>query len=158
MALFSSYFNPQGDPKPNPGLKSPPSTRPFSALPLITSLRHQGMKKVVERLRAPLVAVKNASLRIMQEDEMELCLRPDTGILCFRIIPKGFPEQKLDKLQEYIYETIMKEGMRTISRTKLGAKTVLRLVAVSPHITEEHLMQTAAYCLDIAKVPFSSWP
>jgi len=156
MALFSGYFNPEGDPKPNPGLKSPPSTRPFSALPLVTSLRHQGMKKVVERLRAPLVAVKNASLRIMQEDEMDLCLRPDTGILCFRIIPKGFPEEKLDELQEYIYETIMKEGIRTISRTRLGAQTVLRLVAVSPHITGEHLVETAAYCLAVAKESFSS--
>ncbi len=156
MFLFNHYFNPQGDDKPNPGLKSPPSTRPFSTLPLITSLRHQGMRKVIERLRAPLVAVKNASFRIMQEDEMELCLKPETGILCFRIIPKGFPEEKLDKLQEYIYETIMKEGIRTISKTKLGSKTVLRLVAVSPHLTEEHLMETAVYCLTIAKKSFSS--
>ncbi len=158
MALFGDYFNPEGDPKPNPGLKSPPSTRPFSALPLIMSLRYQGMKKVVARLRSPLAAVKNASLRIMQEDEVELCLRPDTGILCFRIIPKEFPEESLDKLQEYFYETIMKEGTRTISKTRLGAKTVLRLVAVSPHITSEHLMETVAYCLAIAKESFSSPP
>ncbi len=158
MALFGDYFNPKGDPRPNPGLKSPPSTRPFSALPLVTSLLHQGIKKVVERLRAPLVAVKNASLRIMQEDEVELCLQPDTGILCFRITPEDFPEEDLDKLQEYIYETIMREGMGTISKTKLGAKTVLRLVAVSPHIAGEHLMETAAYCLAVAKESFSSSP
>ncbi|MHA1122973.1 MAG: pyridoxal phosphate-dependent decarboxylase family protein, partial [Candidatus Heimdallarchaeota archaeon] len=56
MTIYSDYFNRKEDPEPNPGLKSPPSTRPFSALPLVTSLRHQGMTKVIERLRAPLVA------------------------------------------------------------------------------------------------------
>ncbi|MGW8226407.1 MAG: pyridoxal phosphate-dependent decarboxylase family protein, partial [Anaerolineales bacterium] len=33
MALHSSYFNRPGEVGPNPGLKSPPSTRPMSALP-----------------------------------------------------------------------------------------------------------------------------
>lgn len=158
MALFGEYFNPPGDTRPNPGLKSPPSTRPFSALPLVTSLRHQGLTRIVERLRAPLLAVKNASLRIIQEEEVGLCLQPDTGILCFRIIPRDFPEKKLDKLQEYLYEIIMKEGTRTISKTKLGRKTVLRLVAVSPSVTGEDLMETVTYCLAIAKESFSSSP
>jgi L-2,4-diaminobutyrate decarboxylase len=155
MALYGDYFNPEEDPKPNPGLKSPPSTRPFSALPLVTSLRYQGMKKIVERLRAPLVAIKNAAERIKQEEEVELCLQPDTGILCFRIIPEDFPEKKLDLLQEYIYDIVMKEGARTISKTKLGRKTVLRLVAVSPVINSEHLMETVIYCRTIAKESFT---
>ncbi len=36
MALHSHYFNRAEDSEPNPGLKSPPSTRPMSALPLVT--------------------------------------------------------------------------------------------------------------------------
>ena len=85
VGIFGDYFNPEEDPKPNPGLKSPPTTRPFSALPMVTSLRYQGMKKLVERLRAPLAAIKETAYRVEAEPEVELSLIPDTGILCFRV-------------------------------------------------------------------------
>jgi L-2,4-diaminobutyrate decarboxylase len=142
MAIYSDYFNPAEDPKPNPGLKSPPSTRPFSALALVTSLLHQGKKMAVERLRAPLRAIKETADRIQDEQGIELRLRPDTGIVCFRITPEGFPKDKLNDLQEYIYDNVMREGKRTISKTKLSGKSVLRLVAVSPVISSKNLMET----------------
>jgi L-2,4-diaminobutyrate decarboxylase len=142
MTIFGDYFNPAGDPKPNPGLKSPPTTRPFSALPIVTSLRYQGMKKIIERLRSPLTAIKQTAERIKDEQEVELMLFPDTGILCFRIVPEGFPTARLNGLQEYIYDKIMSEGRRTISKTKLGQDTVLRLVAISPSLTADDLMET----------------
>ena len=58
MALFSHYWNRADAPGPNPGLKSIPSTRPFAALPLVTSIRHQGLNGVVSRLRKPLDAIQ----------------------------------------------------------------------------------------------------
>jgi L-2,4-diaminobutyrate decarboxylase len=145
MALYSDYFNPLEDPKPNPSLKSPPSTRPFSALALVTSLLYQGKKKVIARLRAPLAAINEAADRIQDEPGIELSLRPDTGILCFRVTPEGFPKNRLNDLQEYIYDQVMQEGKRTISKTKLGEKSVLRLVAVSPALSSENLMETIAH-------------
>jgi glutamate/tyrosine decarboxylase-like PLP-dependent enzyme len=142
MALHSDYFNPAEDPKPNPGLKSPPSTRPLSVLALVTSLLYQGKKKVIERLRAPLRAIKEAADRLHDEPGIELSHSPDTGILCFRIVPDGFPQDKLDDLQEYIYAKVVQEGKRTISKTKLSGQSVLRLVAVSPIISSKNLMET----------------
>jgi L-2,4-diaminobutyrate decarboxylase len=149
MALYSDYFNPAEDPKPNPGLKSPPSTRPLSALALVTSLLYQGKKKVVERLRAPLRAIKEAADRIHDKPGIELSLRPDTGILCFRVTPEGFPKNRINDLQEYIYDKVMQEGKRTVSKTKLGNKSVLRLVAVSPVISSKNLVQTIDYARTI---------
>jgi glutamate/tyrosine decarboxylase-like PLP-dependent enzyme len=116
------------------------------------------MKKVVERLRAPIQTVRETARRIKQEEEVELCLQPDTGILCFRIVPGDLPENRLDLLQEFIYGTIMSEGMRAISKAKLGPKTVLRLVAISPAITAEDLMETVVYCRAIAKRFFVPQP
>jgi L-2,4-diaminobutyrate decarboxylase len=142
MALYGDYFNIEGQGEPNPGLKSPPSTRPFSALPLVASLRYQGLKKVVKRLRAPLDAIKTLAEKLKEEEDIELCHQPDTGILCFRIVPQGFPEDKLSHLQKKIYERIMAEGKRTISMTRLDLKTVLRLVAVSPSVTRDSMLET----------------
>jgi L-2,4-diaminobutyrate decarboxylase len=142
MTLFSDYFNPQKDTHPNPGLKSVPSTRPFSALPLITSILHQGLKKIRQRLRSLLEAAKKAAEQIKSEPELELCLKPDTGILCFQVVPEGLNPDKVNDLQETVYEEIMSQGERTLSKTKIGGKTVLRLVAVSPAVQSKHLLET----------------
>jgi len=142
FTLHSDYFNRERDVEPNPGLKSMPSTRPFSALNLITSIRHQGLKGMRQNLRAPLEATQALAAYLKAQDDLELCHEPDTGILCFRITPQGFPEGKLNQLQEYVYDQIMTGGERTVSMTKLDGKAALRLVVISPRITLEHLVGT----------------
>ncbi|MHA1355031.1 MAG: hypothetical protein ACTSR1_07665, partial [Candidatus Heimdallarchaeota archaeon] len=132
-------------------LKSIPSTRPFSALPLVASLRYQGMTKVIERLRAPLQAIKDFYINLKNEKDIEIPHNPELGILCFRIIPEGFPEEELDKLQRYVYDRIMSERKRTISLSKLNNKAVLRVVAISPVVTSEALMDTIKIVRSIAK-------
>lgn len=151
MVVHSDYFNPENEAVPNPGLKSPPSTRPLSALSLVTSLRYQGLAKVTERLRAPLVAIKTVAEKLKNETDIELRHQPDTGILCFRVIPEGFPKKKLDELQNYLYERIMADGKRTISLTKLDNNIVLRLVAISPPVTAEALTETLLEVRNLAK-------
>ena len=50
MALHSGYFNRADEAVPNPGLKSPPSTRPLSALPLVTAIRGRGLDGLIDDL------------------------------------------------------------------------------------------------------------
>ena len=147
MAIYGEYFNRQDDPEPNPGLKSPPSTRPLSALPLVTTLRFQGLEGVRERLRSPLRAIQALSEQLRNDPDIEICHQPHTGILCLRLVPEGIPEGKLDALQLYIYERIKTGARRSISMTRLGDKTVLRLVALSPEVTEQSMRET----IDLAR-------
>jgi glutamate/tyrosine decarboxylase-like PLP-dependent enzyme len=128
MALHSHYFNRAEDSEPNPGLKSPPSTRPMSALPLATILRGKGLCRAIEELRAPLVAMRALAEHISSLPDVELCHQPDTGILCFRFTPAGKSEAELDSLQNLLFARIMATGERSISITNLGGKSVLRLV------------------------------
>lgn len=144
MALFADYFNREGDVEPNPGLKSIPSTRPFAALPLVTSLRHQGLAKVRENLAAPLTAIQTLAGYIRSQPDLELAHQPDTGILCFRVTPPGIPQERLDALQLAIHEGILKAGERSLSMTKLDGRVVLRLVAISPAVTAGALQETVA--------------
>jgi len=142
MALHSSYFNRPGDEEPNPGVKSPPSTRPMSALPLVTILRGQGLGKVIEGLQSPLVAIRALADTLNTQADVEVLHQPDTGILCFRMTPEGTPAQDLDALQHRLYQRIMSSGERSISMTKLGGITALRLVVVSPYTKYEDLWET----------------
>ena len=142
MAMYGDYWNREGDPEPNPGLKSPPSTRPFSALPLVTSVRYLGIKKIIQRLRTPLDAIETVYENLGNSTNIELCHKPDLGILCFRVTPEDFPEEQLDQLQEYIYTRVITKGKRSISMTKLDNKTVLRLVIINLRVTSQAIMDT----------------
>jgi len=151
MAMYGDYWNRKGDPEPNPGLKSPPSTRPFSALPLITSIRYLGLEKIIQRLRAPLIAVETVYNKLLNSPDIELCHKPDLGIFCIRVSPEGFPKKQLDQLQQYVYDRMKTEGKRSISLTKIQNKTVLRLVIINEHITPDTIMETIEYIRALAK-------
>ncbi len=151
LAVYGEYFNRRNDPCPNPGLKSPPSTRPLSALPLAATLRHLGLKKIIKRLRAPLAAIKETYAKLQEETDIETGHIPDTGILCFRILMNGASLEKANQLQETVYKKIMEQGQRTISITKLEDKVYLRLAALNPHVTSSDLLETIELSRSLAK-------
>ena len=146
MALHSSYFNRPGEVEPNPGVKSPPSTRPMSALPLVTILRGQGLRKVIEGLRSPLVAMHALADTLENEPDVEVLHQPDTGILCFRMKPDGTPAQDLDSLQRKLYQRINSSGERSISMAKIGGQTALRLVVISAQADASSTHETTGLC------------
>jgi L-2,4-diaminobutyrate decarboxylase len=151
MTIYGEYFNREGDPEPNPGLKSPPSTRPFSALPIVTSIRFLGMEKVIERLRKPLKAIKTAYEELKNFKDVELFHKPDLGILCLRMTPEGIPEVQLNHLQQNIYDRIKAEGKRSISLTRLNNKVVLRFVVLNLNVTSDAILETVEYIRSLAK-------
>ena len=102
------------------------------------------MKRIIERLRKPIHAIQTVAAKLSHENDIEVCHQPDLGLLCIRIIPENFSKDRLDQLQRYVYERIKSEGKRSISMTRLGDKTVLRLVAISSSVTSRALMETIA--------------
>jgi L-2,4-diaminobutyrate decarboxylase len=151
MAYHSSYFNREDSPEPNPGTKSAPTTRPLAALALVTSIVHQGLFGLTQRLKAPLAAVKEAARYLENQPDMELLNWPDTGILCFRVMGPGLQKNRLDALQKRIYDGIIKDGKRSISISQIGDKTALRLVAISTLVTFEALKETIREVRAISK-------
>ncbi|MFW9904522.1 MAG: pyridoxal phosphate-dependent decarboxylase family protein [Candidatus Thorarchaeota archaeon] len=151
MAMYGDYWNRERDPEPNPGLKSPPSTRPFSALPIITTIRYLGLNEIVKRLSTPLVTVETVFTKLQTSSDIELCHKPDLGILCLRVTPEDFPKKELDQLQQYIYDRTKAEGKRSISLTRIGKKTALRLVIINENITPTDVMRTIKYIRALAK-------
>ncbi|MFC1564028.1 pyridoxal phosphate-dependent decarboxylase family protein [candidate division KSB1 bacterium] len=151
ISVFGDYFNRKDDDVPNPGLKSPPSTRPLTALSLVTTLRHLGMNSMIERLSVPLTAIKNLAKRLEKESDIEVMHKPDLGILCIRIVPERFPSSSLDQLQLYIYNRVMQEGKRAVSTSRIDGKAVLRILSLSPNISYEILLETVYYLRALAE-------
>ncbi|MFC2158195.1 pyridoxal phosphate-dependent decarboxylase family protein [Acidobacteriota bacterium] len=151
MAIFGEYFNRREGSQPNPGLKSPPTTRPLAALPLVTNLLHLGKTGMIHRLRAPILAVRELEKQMRNLPEIEVVHPPDTGILCYRIVPRGVGEADLNALQEKVYEKIQCGGTRSLSMTKLDGKSVLRLVALTAVVVTDDLMETVRESLVISR-------
>ncbi len=151
MALRSDYIYREGENVPSPGLKSPPSTRPFSALPLVTSIRYQGIIKIQERLKSPIKAIETVYKLLTKDSAIELCNEPETGILCFRVKHNQISENQMNQFLKIIYEKVISEGKHSISYTKLGEKVVLRLVAIKP-TNAETLMKTIEYVKEKARI------
>ena len=149
--VHSDYFNRKEEEMPNPGLKSPPSTRPFSALPLVTSIKSQGLRALRKRLRASINAVNDLAEALVEDAEIEIMNKPDTGVICFRVRPMGIGETDLCKLQEYVYNEASLEGARAISTASIEGKKVLRLVSVSPEVTVRALKSTILSIKETAK-------
>jgi L-2,4-diaminobutyrate decarboxylase len=140
MALHSDYFN-RNETRPNPGLKSPPSTRPLAALPLVASLLHLGLEKLIARLRKPLQTVEKVYLYLSREEDFRVEHKPDTGILCFTFSPPGLPEGKRNGVQRHIFNRILGEGRFSVSLTRLDERVVLRLLAISPRDTPDSMIK-----------------
>jgi len=151
MALFSHYWNRPDADGPNPGMKSMPSTRPLSALPLVTAIRYQGLRGVAARLRRPLAAIRSLAEALSREADIELCHEPDTGILCFRLVPEFLPSEAHDRLQETVYRKILKEGRRLVSIATLSGRPALRFVAVGPDVTAHAMLESVTEARRIAR-------
>jgi hypothetical protein len=54
-------------------------------------------------------------------------------------------------LQQYVYEQILERAERSISISKLDGRTVLRLVAISPKITGEDMIESVLFVRKLAK-------
>ena len=145
MSLHSGYFNRREDAEPNPGLKSPPTTRPLAALPLVTALRGMGLRGVRAELRAHVVAIQKLAANLAIQPDVRLCHQPDTGIVCFQMVPEGLPPEQRSALQRRLYERVMASGQRSISTTTLDGETVLRLLSVSSQVTTADLLATIAF-------------
>ena len=151
MNVHSNYFNRKEEVMPNPGLKSPPSTRPFSALPLVTSIRSQGLRVLRKRLRDSIEAVDALAEFLIDDIEIQVVNKPDTGVICFRVKPPGIDQTELCALQEYVYKEVNMEGSRAISIASIEEKKVLRLVSVSPEVTVRALKSTILSIKESAK-------
>jgi L-2,4-diaminobutyrate decarboxylase len=150
MAIYSEYYNREGESVPNPGLKSAPSTRPLSALPLVSTMRHLGLEGLRRRLRSPLEAIRSLADELADEEDIKVLHTPDLGILCLRVEPSGVPEEKLDVLQQYLYKRTMEEAERSISMTQFRDKTALRFLALSTTVSTESMKETIQYLRHLA--------
>ena len=123
------------------------------ALPLVTSILHSGIDGVRRDLDQHVTVVREFHAFLKGIDEVRLLHEPDLAILCFQYVPNGFPEDRVDELQDFVYRDVMRRGDWSLSRTVIAGRTAIRFLILAKSVTLDSMKSNLAtivveVCLD----------
>jgi len=78
---------------------------------------------------------------IEKSGEMELAVKPDANIVCFRYAPEGKDDSEINKINAEIRDKIIKEGSFYIVQTELDGKLWIRVTIINPVTSEDDLKE-----------------
>ncbi len=73
--------------------------------------------------------------------ELELAVKPDSNIICFRYAPAGINGDQLNSVNAAIRDKIVKEGSFYIVQAELGCKIWIRVTIINPVTSEDDLKE-----------------
>lgn len=88
---------------------------------------------------------------IIEFGDMELAVKPDANIVCFRFAPEKQGEGTLNRINAAIRDKIIKEGSFYIVQTELDGKIWLRATLINPVTDEEDLGELIERVIKLGK-------
>lgn len=111
--------------------------RRFRALKLWFVLRTYGAQGVRDRIRAQIGFAQELAGWIEAQPDWEVRAPHPFSVVCFRYLPPGYAEEKLDALNERIMQAVNATGTAFLSSTKIDGCTVLRIAIGNERTTLE---------------------
>jgi len=105
-----------------------------SALGIIayTAMKYHGDNYFQEYIDSRYDLTAEFATMIQEDPQMELAVKPDCNIVCFRYAPKGITEVSLNRINAAIREKIIKDGLFYIVQAEPGGKVWIRLTIINP--------------------------
>jgi aromatic-L-amino-acid decarboxylase len=116
-----------------------PLGRRFRALKLWSVIRSYGTEGLQEKVRYHISIASRLSELILKEEDFEILAPVIISVVCFRYIPAGLDEQKLNVLNEKLNHHLNDSGKIYLSHTVLTGKYTLRMVTAQTNVTLEHV-------------------
>ncbi|GAC1319319.1 MAG: pyridoxal-dependent decarboxylase [Chloroflexota bacterium] len=113
--------------------------RRFRALKLWFVLRAFGRDGIILRLREHIRLAQDFATWIEDADQWELMAPAPMSTVCFRARPDGWDEARIDRLNQWILDTLNEGGEAFLSHTRLDAKLTLRLAIGNLRTSEAHV-------------------
>jgi glutamate/tyrosine decarboxylase-like PLP-dependent enzyme len=123
------YLPDPDDPQPNPGFLTPENSRRARALAVWATLRAYGRSGHREMVERHLGLARHLGERIDREPSLERLAEVQLNIVCFRAIPEGVAEDRLNALNRALGEAVLRDG-----RVFVGTTTYDGMVAFRPAI------------------------
>ncbi|MCF6216630.1 MAG: pyridoxal-dependent decarboxylase [Emcibacter sp.] len=113
--------------------------RRFRALKLWFVLRSYGISGLQDHIRRHIDMTHQLAEIITQEPDFELLAPNPLALFCFRYHPEGLAENKLDALNERIFEAINDTGEIYLTQTRINGKYAIRFVSGAPATQQRHM-------------------
>lgn len=135
--LNSAYDEEHG--VPNLVSKSLQTTRRFDALKLWLSIEAMGEKAYGDMIDSGVILTEQVANYLDNHQDFELLLPAQFASVLFRVVPKDYPCQLLDTLNQNIADELFAQGLANIGVTKVSTKTgdvqSLKMTTLSPIAT-----------------------
>jgi glutamate/tyrosine decarboxylase-like PLP-dependent enzyme len=83
-----------------------------------------------------------AEATLRESADWEVVTLAQMGVLTFRCVPQGLPEEALNRLNRELVDATIQDGFAMLSSTALREATVLRMCTINPRSTEVDVRET----------------
>lgn len=143
--LNSAYDEEHG--VPNLVSKSLQTTRRFDALKLWMTIEALGEELYGSMIDHGIKLSTEVAAYIEASEELELLLQPQFASVLFRVVPKGYPVEYLDSLNQNIADELFARGDANVGVTKVGEVQSLKMTLLSPVATLDNVKALFAQIL-----------
>lgn len=116
-----------------------PLGRRFRALKLWAVLRWYGAEGLREHIRSGVALAQDLAARVREHDEFTLLDHHPLGLVCFRPLWPGRPDDDADAATDELLARLNDSGDLCLSHTKVGGRTMLRMAIGAPATTSAHV-------------------
>jgi len=116
-----------------------PLGRRFRALKLWSVIRSYGTDGLREKIRYHIKIAANLAGLIAKEADFEILAPVVISVVCFRYIPAGYNEEKVNEVNEKLNHRLNDSGKIYLSHTVLKGKYTLRMVTAQTNVTLGHV-------------------
>ncbi|BBF04360.1 TPA: L-2,4-diaminobutyrate decarboxylase [Haemophilus influenzae] len=135
--LNSEYDEAHG--VPNLVAKSLQTTRRFDALKLWFTLEALGEDLYASMIDHGVKLTKEVEQYINDTPALEMLVPSQFASVLFRVVPKGYPAEFIDTLNQNVADELFARGEANIGVTKVGDKQSLKMTTLSPIATLENV-------------------
>jgi len=128
-----------------------PLGRRFRALKLWSVIRSYGTEGLREKIRYHISVAARLSELILKEKDFEILAPVIISVVCFRYIPAGADENKINEINEKLNHKLNDSGKLYLSHTALNGKYTLRMVTAQTNVTLEHVEKAWGLIMETAR-------
>ncbi|KAA8735485.1 aspartate aminotransferase family protein [Acinetobacter qingfengensis] len=143
--LNSAYDEEHG--VPNLVSKSLQTTRRFDALKLWMTIEALGEELYGSMIDHGVNLTRDVAAYIQATEDLELLVEPQFASVLFRVVPKDYPEEFIDSLNQNVADELFARGEANIGVTKVGAVQSLKMTTLSPVATLDNVKNLLALVL-----------
>lgn len=125
----------------NSGKRAFECTKRMMSIQVYVILRTYGQKIFEENVTYLYDLAQMFAKQVQQRPNLQLAIKPEANIVCFRYIAKGLNDQVLNEVNASIRQEIVEDGQFYIVQTSLKGQLYLRVTIMNPFTTSSILEQ-----------------